>query len=469
MKNTQHIDSDKPTTDEQRPSSKALSQKAVGASFDSTADNTFPEINSLSAYMRAMSENELLSRDEEFKIMESYNQIIESIWRELCSFGFLANEYLNVLEDISPENICDRFLVLNILSKKGLKANSLLADFIKWRDEITNTYQKACIEFAKSPSSCGKNRNALSQILQKYRPQNSFIEDYLQASIEYEKLLQMKNTTKNEKNDDNYVLQRLMMSKDNFLAVMKKILSKRSEADLIRHKILEANLRLVISIAKKFQIRGLSLNDLIQEGNIGLMKALGKFDYRLGHKFSTYATWWIKQSILKALAEQSRTIRIPSHMIATINRMHAEEQIFIQEMGREPQSEELATILDMPKERVRALQRMAFQTISLQAPIGDDNNSTISDFLEDENSDNPVQKAAYSILKEKINKVLDMLSERERQIIIMRFGLNSEKEKTLDELSKHFEITKERVRQIEAKAIGKMRHPSQLKLLKEYF
>ncbi len=431
------------------------------------SEEVFAETDSLSAYLRQMGESQLLSAEDESRLMHEYNRLVEEVWSELRRFGFVANEYLNILDETTAENICEKFMVLGLLAKKGARPESLLADFMKWREEIARAYKALGEDSKKGAHGAKKSGERISSLLGRYRPQNSFIHEWLDAAVEYGKLLDGRSAGKEEIREQ--ALRRLMVSRQDFSAAMRRIACLREQSEALRRRMLEANLRLVISIAKHFQNRGLSLNDLIQEGNIGLMKALDKFDCRLGHKFSTYATWWIKQSISKGLAEQSRTIRIPSHMIATIARMHSQEQIFIQEKGREPEPEELAAVLDMPKERVRALQRMASQTVSLQAPSGEDGESSLGDFIEDESSENPVQKAAFTVLKEKIDEVLDMLSERERQVIGMRFGLSGDSQKTLVEISEHFGITRERVRQIEAKAIEKLRHPSRRRLLEGYF
>jgi len=227
----------------------------------------------------------------------------------------------------------------------------------------------------------------------------------------------------------------------------------------LKKEMLEANLRLVVSIVKRYQNKGLPFVDLIQEGNLGLIRALDKFDYKLGHKFSTYATWWVKQSAARAIAEQGRTIRIPVHMIMTINKMNQMEQRIIQETGHEPTEIELALRLEMPRERVSALRKMARQEISLHATLECDGPSILEDFIRDETAEDPSHKIAHRILVEKIKEALSTLTEREQMIINMRYGLDGHSPKTLVEVSKYFDLTRERIRQIEIKTLEKLRGP----------
>lgn len=446
-------------------------------------------------YLKQMGQVPLLTRDQEVQISKRIEKAEYAAQDKLFSFAISLNfqqdlarkllernerfdklvvdkkiesreEYYHSLERLIKQ--CDTIgEQLDNIWQEYLKAEDeeekqkLLARYRKYEAQLKPIFKKYCFKL-----------KVFEEFLSRFSPLVREIEDInncLQSVQRNQGLVRFKtiDVDKMSKRLKDIELG-LRMPPLELVDLVKSVRKYMKEAHYAKTEMVEANLRLVISIAKKYTNRGLSFLDLIQEGNMGLMKAVEKFEYRRGYKFSTYATWWIRQAITRSIADQARTIRIPVHMIETLNKVIQVQKQLVQKLGYDPTPEEVAEELQVPVNRIESIMKMAQQPISLQSPVGESEDSCFGDFIEDKSADNPYDMTAYTLLKEKLIGVLDTLTDRERRVLSLRFGLHDGYSRTLEEVGKTFNVTRERIRQIEAKALRKMRHPTRLRQFKGF-
>ena len=412
-------------------------------------------------YLRQMGQIPLLTREQEIDLAEKIKSAEELFRKNVLWTGAIKRIVIEILEDTLNNNInLDEVIDTDPKAKEYVAKRKSLKLLTKLkRTTVKRRIAKILLDMKVSIS-------VIEQISQKMK-------DFIEKGDSLERTIHRLN--KRKRKDKKRLLRERGKLESAFgekLSSIKKqyrfIRIKEMNFNKAKRKLVAANLRLVVSIAKKYTNRGLSFLDLIQEGNIGLMKAVDKFEYKRGYKFSTYATWWIRQAITRSIADQSRTIRIPVHMTETINKLIRVSRSLVQDTGREPAPEELASAMKMPVGKVRAVLKIAQEPISLQTPIGDEGDTHFGDFIEDKRAVSPANATAYTMLKEQMGGVLDTLTEREKKVLRLRFGIGNGYPRTLEEVGAIFSVTRERVRQIEAKALKKLRHPIRARKLKNF-
>ncbi len=445
-------------------------------------------------YLRQMGQVPLLTREQEVEISKRIEDAEIKVQETLYGFGFVARAHLDLAQKlVDMRERFDRVIQDKKIESREryMKVLPRLCQQVRKQTELVTAAYREIVASKDGKGSeanrkaFDKNVAAIRKLYPKFFFKQKVIEDFVALADENLRLIQnlqhecdrakksgkTADATKAKRNVESQLHEmriRLWLSPVEYGRKHQELKDWHRKALRAKTEMVEANLRLVISIAKKYTNRGLSFLDLIQEGNMGLMKAVEKFEYRRGYKFSTYATWWIRQAITRSIADQARTIRIPVHMIETINKLIRVQKQLVQEYGREPNPEEVADEIQLPVERVRAVLKMAQQPISLQAPVGDSDDTSFGDFIEDKGAENPADQAAIVLLKDKIKDVLDTLTERERQVLEQRFGLVDGYSRTLEEVGRQFKVTRERIRQIEAKALRKMRHPTRIRQLEGF-
>lgn len=431
--------------------------------FNKNSARFSDDANSLGIYYRQLADSKPLSPEEELTLWKKMEETSDQIRNILYRFAFLISEHIKLFKHTTPEELGEDFCIPRSgnLRYPIKKIAQWTADLEKHAELLEK------INLDSTKKNLYSFRNESVALLSQFPARINKLYEWQNVVNIYRTQILSPDTPSEEKV---FLENKIMMTAGDFLENMKKLDLFYADLDQIRQQLLTANLRLVVSIVQHFKRSNIQTGDLIQEGNLGLIRALERFDYRLGHRFATYATWWIKQAVSRNVAAQTRIIRIPAHMLAIISRINRAERTFIQENGQDPTIDQLAEILEMPRERINSIKKMAAQAISLHAPISAESNAPdLEHLLADDEDDGPVRQLAFTMLKKRLNEALELLTEREQQIIRLRFGLSGNKTMTFVELSELFGLTKERVRQLEIRALSKLRDPNISNYFEDYF
>lgn len=427
--------------------------------------------DSLNIYMRQMYDKQVLNHDEELLIFKELEELTTNLRQNLYKLGFVFQRHIEAINNCNTHTVREIFDICPFQESEGHISDDDLHSLQEWGRDIESANNRIKEALLNKQDDIDDIVAEESLKLFRYSIGCRYLYEWFSIAEELATNVDLINPENNKDIPPEIrenLEQTLALPVESFVPIYNNLFKTKQVIDQLRERMVECNLRLVVSIAKRYKNKGMPFTDLIQEGNIGLIKALEKFDYRRGYKFSTYATWWIKQGIFRSIADKSRVVRIPVHMITTINKINRVEEELLQRNGEEATNEDIAKEIGLTREKVNAIRRMARQSISLQTPINSEDSSKLEDVISDSEDMTPINMINKVVVKEKIREAMSTLSDREQQILIMRFGLDGDEPKTLVKVSSYFDLTRERIRQIEIKALEKLRDPERIRFIEGY-